>query len=899
MSIDRILAWRPKGGAALHHHNTDGSIDVGGDTSKAPFEGHPDADESVNAAAAAAAVSIDAVAAPSPSPSPAPTATTDDAAIGATLSASWTAVVEAKAAKKRGTAAAAASSSSSKKKSARSSKPSTVAAAAAAAATATATSTSRKKKTPAADAPSSSPPSRKKKSPAADSSAPAVGSKRKKSSANADSSDAAAAAADDADTTDTPAAASALVIPPPMLGRRRKNFTPVTSSEAMAAFQRSLLAARQAAGLGDAPMTGAYAPKRISKHQLMKQQLAAEEREMQSDDASSSSDADGAEESDADRDESDDAESSDADSNDEDASDDEDEDAAPSSKRRRILSAKKKKSSSSSKTTKKPKSTASKANRPTHAEIRESILAEHSGKEFFVTFKGRSYLHAKWVDVFAFLPPQSSSSSEDAPGASEQPTAAWTQLRVKLQRFLRATPTPIGDDEEVFMPDWVEIDRILARKTQPPTDADGAPAASSGPHDTHYLIKWQGLSYGASTWEHSRYVRDDTKIAEFERRQRLPTASSRPASLGASYSLPRPPPSDWDRNRVKMVAPDHVPTYKNGNQLREHQIEGVNWLNFNCQCTSLLMHARARARWSLCSHWLTMAHALADVSSPSAGYQRKGCIIADEMGLGKTVQVVTHLLHLRTVHARGPFLIIVPLSTLPHWKREFDTWSDLNVVVFQGNKEDRDMVKQYEWSFFTREAGEYDGRTTMVQEEYKFDVLLCTYESILSETGFLAKVPWRSLVVDEVRRHRHTTRTHVQALALVATSRHDPVDLIRHSLFPLVLTVSLGPPSEEPAESPLQGAQDVSARPPTADDRHAHPEQPRRALDPTRQTTHQSQQTHTHAPTTQHRPCIMDPDPFLLSIAAFPFVRTSSSRLTSPLSTPSTAITAFWRRTIR
>ena len=46
------------------------------------------------------------------------------------------------------------------------------------------------------------------------------------------------------------------------------------------------------------------------------------------------------------------------------------------------------------------------------------------------------------------------------------------------------------------------------------------------------------------------------------------------------------------------------------------------------------------------------------------------------MGLGKTVQTVAVLEHLRTMeHIRGPFLIVVPLSTMEHWKREFEDWT--------------------------------------------------------------------------------------------------------------------------------------------------------------------------------------------------------------------------------
>lgn len=34
----------------------------------------------------------------------------------------------------------------------------------------------------------------------------------------------------------------------------------------------------------------------------------------------------------------------------------------------------------------------------------------------------------------------------------------------------------------------------------------------------------------------------------------------------------------------------------------------------------------------------------------------------------------------------GPFLIIAPLSTIMHWQREFQNWSDMNTVVFHGGQ---------------------------------------------------------------------------------------------------------------------------------------------------------------------------------------------------------------------
>jgi chromodomain-helicase-DNA-binding protein 7 len=58
-------------------------------------------------------------------------------------------------------------------------------------------------------------------------------------------------------------------------------------------------------------------------------------------------------------------------------------------------------------------------------------------------------------------------------------------------------------------------------------------------------------------------------------------------------------------------------------------------------------------------------------------------ILADEMGLGKTAQAIAMLDHIwRRESIRGPFLIIAPLSTLAHWQREIEEWTDLSVLNY-------------------------------------------------------------------------------------------------------------------------------------------------------------------------------------------------------------------------
>lgn len=51
-------------------------------------------------------------------------------------------------------------------------------------------------------------------------------------------------------------------------------------------------------------------------------------------------------------------------------------------------------------------------------------------------------------------------------------------------------------------------------------------------------------------------------------------------------------------------------------------------------------------------------------------------------GLGKTVQVVSVLHYLYTYrNIKGPSLIIAPLSTLSHWSREFEGWTNMNASM--------------------------------------------------------------------------------------------------------------------------------------------------------------------------------------------------------------------------
>ncbi|XP_018007087.1 chromodomain-helicase-DNA-binding protein 1 isoform X2 [Hyalella azteca] len=300
-------------------------------------------------------------------------------------------------------------------------------------------------------------------------------------------------------------------------------------------------------------------------------------------------------------------------------------------------------------------------------------------RQFLVKWKGWAHIHNTWES-------QESLKTQKVKGLK------------KLDNFLRkeeelmlwknsATP------EEI---EYLEIQSELERELNfSHINADRIFAMAEENGNEFYYVKWEALPYSECTWEVASFIEErfPDKVEMFKRREE-------------STCTPRQCPAL--KHRPKFVTIKEQPDFLGGSsdkhlELRDYQMQGLNWL----------VHA-----W--CKH--------------------NSVILADEMGLGKTIQAISFLSYLFHTHSMyGPYLLVLPLSTINAWEREFALWApDMNVISYIGDRDSRKIIRDYEWAFSSKRL--------------KFNVVLTTYEILLRDKDELKECMWSVMAIDEAHR---------------------------------------------------------------------------------------------------------------------------------------------------
>ncbi|KAI9846084.1 MAG: hypothetical protein M1837_004340 [Sclerophora amabilis] len=318
--------------------------------------------------------------------------------------------------------------------------------------------------------------------------------------------------------------------------------------------------------------------------------------------------------------------------------------------------------------------------------------------EYYVKWQGQAHYHATWENFASTLNCR-----------GKQRLYNYFNKKVVEDIYMQSGADIPPEEKEKWsldrerdtdaLQDYMKVERVIG--------------ARDGENDTEYFVKWGGLSYDCSTWESAALV---SELAQ----QKIDRYLDRTSYLPLSNKTESNPAT-----RSKHTPIREQPSYIKHGQLREFQITGLNFLAYN---------------------WC----------------KDKNVILADEMGLGKTVQTVAFMNWLRhDRNQQGPFLVVVPLSTMPSWAETLDNWTpDINYVAYNGNEASRGIIRDYELLV--------DGNP----KRAKFNILLTTYEYILMDASFLGQIKWQFLAIDEAHRLKNReSQLYAKLLEFKAPSR--------------------------------------------------------------------------------------------------------------------------------
>lgn len=315
-------------------------------------------------------------------------------------------------------------------------------------------------------------------------------------------------------------------------------------------------------------------------------------------------------------------------------------------------------------------------------------VIEEVDKEYLIRWKGMSYYRTTWM-----------------PGSW-----VWGVGNASTRRAFFRSPKnlrPHMTAEEAIPEDFMRVDIVFDVRysdnsivLERSRDADDARVDEV----VDAYVKYKGLPYEDAVWE-SPPDRNDTerwndfKIAyeDWVSRDYIHT----PAQKTLTRHLSNVRKMNFDPDLVRKSQPEIM----TGGQIMDYQLDGMNWMYYI---------------------W----------------YRRQNAILADEMGLGKTIQVIGLFATLIQHHKCWPFLVVVPNSTCPNWRKEIKQWvPSVRVVTYYGSSFARKLAQEHE--MFSGDA-----------HDLGCHVVVTSYETMIDNASrrLLSKVPWAGLIVDEGQR---------------------------------------------------------------------------------------------------------------------------------------------------